>query len=139
MMTTKTALITGANKGIGYEIARQLGLKGFHIILSGRDKGKVEKAVSDLKKLDVSAQPLIMDVGDIASIRSAFQHIAPQADPANRSTPTGQPDHIDVLVNNAGILLDETIPLLNISPADFQQTFAVNAFGAFFTTQTFLP
>lgn len=126
-MTQKTALITGANKGIGFEIARQLGIKGFHIILSGRDYERVNKAAKKLEEEGVSVQPLIMDVGEVSSIQEAFSELKKAV------------HHIDVLINNAGILLDESTPLLQISREDFLQTFSVNALGAFFTVQTFLP
>ena len=126
-MTQKTALITGANKGIGFEAARQLGSKGFHIILSGRDAERVNKAAKKLEDGGVSVQPLIMDVGKLTSIQEAFSEL--------RKTVQS----IDVIINNAGILLDENTPLLQISGEDFLQTFSVNAFGAFFTVQTFLP
>lgn len=126
-MTQKTALITGANKGIGFEIAKQLGKKGFHIILSGRDPKRVNDACKKLQDHQISAQPLVMDVADFKSIQNAFQVI-------NESV-----NSIDVLINNAGILLDESTPLLKITPSAFSQTFSTNAFGAFFTAQTFLP
>ena len=74
-MTQKTTLITGANKGIGFEIARQLGGKGFHVILSGRDAERVNKAVKKLKDEGASVQPLIMDLADISSIQEAFSEL----------------------------------------------------------------
>lgn len=106
-MTQKTVLITGANKGIGFEAARQLGSKGFHIILSGRDAERVNKAAKKLEDGGVSVQPLIMDVGKLTSIQEAFSEL--------RKTVQS----IDVIINNAGILLDENTPLLQISGEDF--------------------
>lgn len=126
-MTQKTTLITGANKGIGFEIARQLGSKGFHVILSGRDAERVNKAAKKLEDEGISVQPLIMDVGKLSGIKEAFSELKKTV------------QSIDGLINNAGILLDESTPFLQISGEDFLQTFSVNAFGAFFTVQTFLP
>jgi NAD(P)-dependent dehydrogenase (short-subunit alcohol dehydrogenase family) len=68
-----------------------------------------------------------MDVADFSSVQNAYLEI--------RETIAS----IDVLINNAGILLDESTPLLKISQSDFLQTFSTNAFGAFYTAQTFLP
>lgn len=126
-MATMTALITGANRGIGYEVALQLGSRGFHIILSGKDRDRIEGAVQRLNVRKVQAEPLVMDVADHDSIQVAFGKVSKNG------------SMIDVLVNNAGILLDEEIPLLEIRPGDFIRTFHTNAFGAFFVVQTFLP
>ena len=71
----KTVLITGANKGIGFEIARQLGLLGFQVILSGRDRVRVSEAVDRLAKNKINVVPLVMDVGEVSSIRKAFESI----------------------------------------------------------------
>ena len=58
----KTALITGANKGIGYETARQLGKKGFHVIITGRDEGRLKEALGKLEREGASVEMLVMDV-----------------------------------------------------------------------------
>lgn len=123
----KIALITGANKGIGFEIANQLGSRGFHIIASGRNRERIEKAVAKLQSQNISAEALVMDVSDIESIRSAYKKIS------------GSVKSIDVIVNNAGILLDRNNELLDISTKDYLQTFNTNVFGAFFTVQIFFP
>jgi NAD(P)-dependent dehydrogenase (short-subunit alcohol dehydrogenase family) len=127
IMAQKTALITGANKGIGFEVAKQLGSKEFDIILTGRNKQGVDAAAEQLQQQGISAVSLELDVTVTESIQSAFQQIRDKF------------DKIDVLVNNAGILLDESTPLLNISKEDFLQTFQTNAFSAFFMIQNFLP
>ena len=127
MVTRKTVLITGANRGIGLEVARQLGENGFHILLSGRNPEHVDQASAALRRLEISVQGVVMDVSDPASIRSAAQSILSQI------------QTLDVLVNNAGILLDETTPLLSVSEGDFYRTFTTNAFSAFSTVQIFLP
>ena len=123
----KTVLITGANKGIGFEVARQLGVLGMHVIVSGRDRGRVENAVAQLRKKEIDAVPLIMDVGDVNSVRGGFALI--------RKTISS----LDVLINNAGIAIAEEKPLLDVSAEEVYTTFSVNAFGPLFVTQTFLP
>ena len=123
----KTALITGANKGIGFEIARQLGVLGFKVIVSGRDSGRVKKAVDQLLKSDIDAIPLIMDVGDVKSIRAAYESV-------QQAIKT-----LDVLVNNAGIVISEHKSFLEFLPEEVHTTFFVNALGPYFVSQTFLP
>ena len=126
-MATKTALITGANKGIGLEIALQLGARGFHVIASGRNEERVRGAIEQLQSRNVDAESLLMDVSALESIQEAFKKLSEKT------------ESLDVLINNAGILLDEGTPLLEISEEDLLSTFRTNAFGAFFVVQTFLP
>lgn len=124
-MNTRTALITGANRGLGFEIANQLGALGFHIILSGRSRHKLAEALERLHENRVSATAVVMDVSSFESIKSAFDKVSTDV------------DSIDVLINNAAILLDEEIALLEISEADIIQTIKTNSFGALFTVQVF--
>lgn len=124
--TKKTALVTGANKGIGFEIARQLAERDFLVILSGRNKIRVEEAVHRLSEKYSDIIPLVMDVGDAKSIHEAYRSVKPKV--------TG----IDVLVNNAGILLDETKPLLKFTEEEVFQMFHTNSLGPFFVAKTFL-
>ena len=64
----KTILVTGSNKGIGFEIVRQLSLPGHHVILSGRDPGRVSQATDHLRNKGFHVEPLILDVNDPGSI-----------------------------------------------------------------------
>ena len=123
----KTALITGANKGIGFEIARQLAEAGFEVILSGRNRKAVEEAAERLTRDDYSVTSLTMDVSNYQSIRSAFENIAQRV------------SRLDVLVNNAGILLDESMSILKTSPEIVHETLDTNTLGPLFVTQLFLP
>ena len=125
--SAKTALITGANKGIGLEIARQLGRQGFYIFLGSRNQTRGEQAWTQLQKAGIQGKLLIMDVGDNASIQQAFQSTQKQV------------SSLDVLINNAGILLDQGENILSVSDSDFTQTLQVNAIGAFQIVRTFLP
>ncbi len=101
----KIALVTGANKGIGFEVARQLAAKGFRVFIGARN----EKAGRDAaKKIGERAIFLKIDVSDRASIGKAAKEFERAA------------DHLDVLVNNAGILLDEDKSVLTMTPGDFR-------------------
>lgn len=123
----QTALITGANKGIGLEIARQLGQQGFYIFLGSRNKTRGERAWAYLQESGVQGELLLIDVADDASIQQAFQATQKRVSSLN------------VLINNAGILLDEGKSILDVSPSDFTQTLQINALGAFQVVRAFLP
>jgi len=123
----KTALITGANRGIGFEIARQLGKRDFTILATARDESKGENAVQDLKNEGIEAHLVLLDVNDPASVQRAFEQV-------EQSFST-----LDVLINNAAILLDENIPFLETDTELLQKTLHVNTVGPYLVTQTFLP
>ena len=112
------ALVTGANKGIGKEIARQLGDLGMTVMVAGRDAGRVEAAAEEL-----GAQPVVLDVTDEESIAAAAKQI--------------ERDHgrLDVLVNNAGILAE----LNGASTEDFLHTYHTNVVGVVNVTNALLP
>ena len=77
-MTKSTALITGANKGIGLEIARQLGAQNFAVWLGCRDQKRGEAAATGLRKEGVEANYLVLDVTDATGVRSAAEHLQGQ-------------------------------------------------------------
>ncbi|MBI9115597.1 SDR family oxidoreductase [Sanguibacter suaedae] len=91
MTTTKTALVTGANKGIGYEIAAGLGALGYSVGVGARDETRREQAVAALREAGVDAFGVPLDVTDDRSVAAAADLIAERA------------GHLDALVNNAGI------------------------------------
>jgi NAD(P)-dependent dehydrogenase (short-subunit alcohol dehydrogenase family) len=123
----RIALVTGGNRGIGFEICRQLGQRGLHVILTSRDADKGHKAAEKLRGegLDVSYHPL--DVTDPASVEAARDHV--------------QREHgrLDVLVNNAGVYLDEGVSVFNVSPEVVRHTLEVNTVGPFLTCRAFVP
>lgn len=123
----KIALITGANKGIGLEIARQLGERGFYIILSARNEKRGQTAMSSLSDRGIEGMFLPMDVGSDESIQAAF------------SVASAQVERIDVLVNNAGVLLDEGKTLVNVSWEVLHRTLQINSLGSLQVVRTFLP
>ncbi len=127
-MKKKIALITGANKGIGLETARQLCAQGMTVLLGARDAAKGEAAVASLKKENLEARAITIDVADDASIRTAADQIAQEF---------GQ---LDILINNAGIMLDSYDTKIAEMPIElWRDTFATNFFGLVATTQAFLP
>src|SRR5436190_19221960 len=87
----KTVLITGSNRGIGFEIARQCAAKSFHVFLSGRNKEKLEAAQQKLQQENLQADILLMDTSDANSITHAAAEFRSLNIP------------LDVLINNAGI------------------------------------
>src|SRR3954454_10893760 len=88
----KTVLITGANKGIGYEVARQLAGKEFHVFIGARNQDAGRKAADEIEKKGGKATFLEIDVADNASVTGAARKFAKAG------------DHLDVLINNAGII-----------------------------------
>lgn len=123
----KTVLITGSNKGIGFETARQFGNNGFHVILSGRDEARVNEALQKLKSESISAEALLMDVSDAQSITSAAQQLS------------SKKVKLDVLINNAAILLKEDQSLSRQKEEIFTKTITANCYGPLHVTQALLP
>ncbi len=101
----KTALITGANKGIGHEVARQLARKGFHVFIGARNRDAGRKAVDQITRKGGKATFLEIDVADNASVTAAVREFAKAA------------DQLDVLVNNAGIMVDGDDAILRVTRA----------------------
>jgi NAD(P)-dependent dehydrogenase (short-subunit alcohol dehydrogenase family) len=124
MSDQKTALVTGANKGIGYEIVRQLLAKGFQVFLTARNTSAGEKAATALHD-DVQFLP--MDVTDDKSIENAANAFGQRS------------EKLDVLVNNAAIYPDEKFDILTITRQQLVKTFQTNTFGPIEVTQAFLP
>src|SRR4051812_2747365 len=102
MKNQKTALVTGANKGIGFEVARQLARQNFRVFLGARNEKAGRDAAGKLSA-DGNVVFLRIDVADEKSIRAAAEEFSRQS------------GRLDVLVNNAGILLDEDKDALTIT------------------------
>nr|WP_156677670.1 SDR family oxidoreductase [Sphingomonas profundi] len=127
-MTTKSiALVTGANKGIGREIARQLGAMGHMVWLGCRDEERGRKAEAELRAEGHDIRFVQLDIADDESVQAAF------------STVEAQSAHLDVLVNNAGIGGGLDTQPSTEAVADVQAMFDVNFFGTVRATQAFLP
>jgi NAD(P)-dependent dehydrogenase (short-subunit alcohol dehydrogenase family) len=123
----KNVLITGANRGIGFEISRQLGRKGFHVIISGRDGKRLSVALSGLKDEGISAEMILMDVSKTDSVQLAAEALARKE------------IKLDVLINNAAILLKEDRSIISMDPGVFDQTININSFGPHRVSQAFIP
>ena len=126
MAEQKVALITGANKGIGKEIARQLGAQGMTVLISARDQLKGVEAAAELMSQGMRARAVRLDVTDLNSIALAAQDIK---DLYGR---------LDVLVNNAGIALDGG-PASELDVEALRRTYETNVFGVFAATKAMLP
>jgi NAD(P)-dependent dehydrogenase (short-subunit alcohol dehydrogenase family) len=128
----RIALVTGANKGIGFEVARDLARKGFHVFLGARNSEAGEAAVLKLNKEGEKE-----DYGEITFLKidvSKSDSIRRAAEEFSRST-----DRLDVLVNNAGILLDDDKEILTTTPEIFETTLRTNTAGALLVSQAFVP
>jgi NAD(P)-dependent dehydrogenase (short-subunit alcohol dehydrogenase family) len=120
-------LITGANKGIGFEVARQLAGHGMHVLLGARDAGRGQAAVEALKAQGLNEVELLeIDVVSQESIEKAAADV------------TERFGKLDVLINNAGVVLDTAAPSV-ASPDKLRQTFETNFFGVIAVTQAFVP
>lgn len=122
----KVALITGANKGIGFETARQLGEQGITVLIGSRNQQQGEQAASTLRAKGVKAQTLVIDVTNQNTIDAAVGEV------------THAFRKLDILVNNAGISI-ERVPPSQSQMENLRKTFETNFFGAFAVTKAFLP
>ena len=120
-------LITGANKGIGFEVARQLAGRGMRILLGSRDAGRGQSAVEKLHAEGLSTIELLeIDVTSAASIKKAVAEVEQRF------------GVLDVLINNAAVIVDQATPSVATEDS-LRQTFDTNFFGAIAVAQAFLP
>jgi NAD(P)-dependent dehydrogenase (short-subunit alcohol dehydrogenase family) len=125
----KIALITGANRGLGFATARLLGQRGVTVIIGARDLAAGERAAAELRCEQIDAQAVTLDVTDVVSVQAAAKHIAARL------------GRLDILVNNAGILPEATDGGGD-GPIDletFRKTFDTNVFGTVAVIEQFLP
>lgn len=123
----KTALVTGANKGIGLEVAKQLTQQGFFVYLGSRNLANGQAAVRQLNALGLTHLAAVqLDVTRPDSIRAA------------RATIGAQTPALDVLVNNAGISGGMEQPALGATREQFREVFETNVFGVAGVTQAFI-
>jgi NAD(P)-dependent dehydrogenase (short-subunit alcohol dehydrogenase family) len=120
-MNASTALVTGANKGIGKEIARQLAEAGVSVLLGSRDAERGKRAVEELAGHG-DVRLLVLDVTDPDGVAEAARQV----------------ERLDILVNNAGMMADgTTAPEATLD--SFRRTFETNLFGVLTVTNAFLP
>src|SRR3982074_3075508 len=125
-MVETIALVTGANKGIGKEISRQLAAKGILVLMGARDYERGEKAVADLRQEGLPVEFIEIDVTSQPSV----DHAAAEVEHRH--------GRLEILVNNAGIRSD-WYPASEVTLDVLQKTFETNVFGVFRVTRAVLP
>ncbi|MCE0483009.1 MAG: SDR family NAD(P)-dependent oxidoreductase [Methylacidiphilales bacterium] len=123
----QTILVTGANKGIGLEICRQLARFGHHVILSARSAQRGEAAVKELAGDGLKVDFLLLDTSDETSIQNAARELKQRLKALN------------VLINNAAILDTWQGTILKATAADLRDCFVTNTLGPVLLTQALLP
>ena len=113
-LSSKTALITGASRGIGLACAEALAKAGAKVVLLARNPKDLERAA---QTIGPQARRIVCDVTDPEALSQAFEQVT----------------HLDILVNSAGLNIPE--PFLEVSPAHFDRIFDLNVRSVFFTTQ----
>ena len=128
MANPRVALVTGANRGLGLETSRQLLAKGLVVVLAGRDEAGLERARRALPpEQQPRASTVRLDVDDAESIALAHR------------TVTERLGRVDVLVNNAAVLLGENEDVLEIPAEAYRRTLETNLFGAIEACRVFAP
>lgn len=127
-MDKRLAVVTGGNKGIGYEICRQLARKGLRVLLTSRDAEKGREARERLEKEGLDILHRKLDVTDPASVAAIARHIESEY------------GRVDVLANNAGILIDSrSASVLREKEETFRITLETNFYGALRMCQALVP
>ena len=127
-MSKKTVLVTGANKGIGFGIAKYLGLSGWQVIIGARDKQRAEKSINELKSAGIDVIGWVdIELRDLANIEQAAKTI-------NENFP-----QLSLLVNNAGIPGDMSVDSEHTEISVIRETLEVNFIGTFALTKALLP
>jgi NAD(P)-dependent dehydrogenase (short-subunit alcohol dehydrogenase family) len=121
------ALVTGANKGIGYEAARGLGETGATVLVGARDTERGAAAAEKLATEGVAAVPVELDVTDPVSVSAAAARVEREY------------GRLDILVNNAGILLERGQKPSQLPVEALRQTYATNVYGVVAVTNALLP
>src|SRR5256885_8647344 len=116
MREQRTALVTGANRGIGLEVCRQLAAKGYRVILTARDRRKGDAAAAALRAAgDVT--PAVLDVTDARAITALARDLGRRG------------VHVDALVDNAAVLVGESRGVLETPVDELRTTFETKLFG----------
>lgn len=127
MSEPKVALVTGANKGIGYEIARGLGAAGVTVLVGARDAARGEEAAEKLAAEGYTAVPVVLDVTDPLSVSAAAARVEREY------------GRLDILVNNAGILIERGQRPSQVPVEAMARTFATNVYAIVALTNALLP
>jgi NAD(P)-dependent dehydrogenase (short-subunit alcohol dehydrogenase family) len=124
-LSGRTAMVTGANSGIGLHAAIGLAGHGARVLLGCRNRSRAEEATARCRRVATGAEPTVVeiDMSDLASVRRAGAQVAEMT------------DHVDILVNNAGIM---AVPRM-LSVDGFEMQLATNHLGHFALTASILP
>ena len=123
----RVALVTGAAKGIGFEIARKLAAREITVLIGIRDQERGVKAQEQLRRHARDVHFTLLDVTDGRSIQAAVGRIKDEF------------RRLDILVNNAGIMIDSETGIAELDKTIFQNTLETNAFGPLLLAQACLP
>ena len=124
----KTVLISGANKGIGFGIAKHLGLSGWKVVVGARDEQRAEKAIDELKTAGIDVLGWVnIELKDLDSIERAAREI------------NGKYPDLSLLVNNAGIPGDMSVDSEHTEISVIRETLDVNFIGTFALTKALIP
>ncbi|HEY0634233.1 MAG TPA: SDR family NAD(P)-dependent oxidoreductase [Gammaproteobacteria bacterium] len=131
-MQTRIAIVTGANRGLGLEVSRQLAQHSYHVILTGRRLLKVQAAVKMLHAQGLpNTEPALLDVSEEAQVRTLLRTVMVRH------------GHIDVLINNAAQAFTSTFmevqSVTAVRPAEVLKAFDINALGAFRLCRAVMP
>ena len=124
----KSVLVTGANRGIGKEVAQQLAARGFHVFVGARKLAAGKKVADAISAEGHQATPLLLDVADTKSVLAAAKALAESTDSS-----------LDVLINNAGYIVDGDESVLKLTDDMVRQTFETNTLGPLRVTRAFQP
>lgn len=131
IMAKRVALVTGANKGIGLEIANQLARQGITVVMGSRDIKKGEEAINGLYSLEESKEfdlhLVQLDVTDFKHIQECHSFIDEKF------------GRLDILVNNAGVMIDGDKLALDLELAELARTLGTNLYGPLFLCRSFIP
>jgi NAD(P)-dependent dehydrogenase (short-subunit alcohol dehydrogenase family) len=126
-MDYKTALVTGANRGIGFELCRQLAQRGFRVVGTARTQASADSAREALNLSGCEVLFVVLDTSDASSIKKAFLEL----DKAGIS--------VDILINNAGVFLDNGKTVVDTDVSVFEETLQVNTLGPLMMARAVLP
>lgn len=127
MNKSKIVLITGGNKGIGFETGRQLGNMGYEILIGARSEEKGQEAVMHLETENIKAKTVVLDVTKPSSVLSAVEWIEQEY------------GYLDILINNAGVFFEGTTSPSELELSVLKNTYETNVFGVFSVTKALLP
>jgi NAD(P)-dependent dehydrogenase (short-subunit alcohol dehydrogenase family) len=123
----KVAIVSGANRGIGFETCRQLSRMGIITLLTSRDESKGENAARTLREEGGEVHYHQLDVADVESISRLKDFVVENF------------KQCDILVNNAGVFLDSGVSIFNLPDSILEETLKINFLGALKMCQEFLP